>query len=569
MDSSFSRSVRAVWLARWQEIAPKITFWLILAGYDVRDRSRSDLFYIPYLAIFWFVWAFATFTALSGAGAILLQMLNRTAPALAAVALIFWALVGWFLFALFQATRRSPLIFSPADAALLCQSPVDRRAVALVWFLSEWPISVLPHAVATMVAGFALFEIYNPVESINPAAVIGYWQSGLRALSVLLPLHWLLLALAWAVGAWRLHGRRDRPFLRWLPLLVALLFVPLLVARGQGGPFGVTGVGWQRLLSWPLLAGFGETAWGPAIIGAGGGALAGLALLLRAARNLNLSRAAHETSRLYSERRLARVGAREAARRLKQERMLGAGRRRTVIPAGAGWRALLWKEVTRGARTWRQGWFPWLRLLALSIGLVAAPDWGSRLTALAFWAYFAANRSTAALGDNVAHWWLWQQQPFTSRQLATAVLAPPAVLLFLLTLVAWPIGAGLPLARDFAIGPLLPLLSIQVTLAAAWDLLRNVRPATILEGRVPSVTIVGWLLGLALAAASLGLAWVVAGASGVWWMAIVAGALLSLALIAALLWLLGTAKPGGRGSPALAALTGAVRDRLLKTIYGH
>ena len=146
MAGSFWHSLRAVWVARWQEVAPRLQFWLLLGGYVVRDRSRADIFYVPYLIAFWSVWAFAMFTALSGAVAGLLKALDAATPALAAVQLYFWALLLWAIISLYQATRRSPFVFSAADAALLCQTPVDRRAVALLWFMSDWPRQFLPFA---------------------------------------------------------------------------------------------------------------------------------------------------------------------------------------------------------------------------------------------------------------------------------------------------------------------------------------------------------------------------------------------------------------------------------------
>ena len=174
MAGSFWHSLRAVWVARWQEVAPRLQFWLLLGGYDVRDRSRADIFYVPYLIAFWSVWAFAMFTALSGAVAGLLKALDAATPALAAVQLYFWALLLWAIISLYQATRRSPFVFSAADAALLCQTPVDRRAVALLWFMSDWPRQFLPFAAGGLALGCTLCEdAWDADYALSPLSLIG------------------------------------------------------------------------------------------------------------------------------------------------------------------------------------------------------------------------------------------------------------------------------------------------------------------------------------------------------------------------------------------------------------
>lgn len=518
MAGSFWHSLRAVWVARWQEVAPRLQFWLLLGGYDVRDRSRADIFYVPYLIAFWSVWAFAMFTALSGAVAGLLKALDAATPALAAVQLYFWALLLWAIISLYQATRRSPFVFSAADAALLCQTPVDRRAVALLWFMSDWPRQFLPFAAGGLALGFALFEATYPVEGIDPVTVIGYTGHGLRALGIVLPLHVLILALIWSAGALCLHGRESRPLLRWLPIVVVLIMGLALLS------------GWWRAAAWPLMAAFGFSAWLPAFLALVIGSLAALALLLSAARALSLSRAAQETSHLHSERYLAHVGAREAAAQLRQARQLGAQSQATRLPARPGLWAIVWKELVRSLRGWRQGLWSWLGVVALSIGLVVAPDWGSRLVTVVFWVQLVARRATATLRDDLTHWWLWRQQPFPAWQLVGGALAPPAALLVLLALLAGVIGARLPFAVDSSWAPLLPLLGVQVALVATWDLLGEIRPDRLLSGEAPKTTVAGLFLALLLAGMELGAVWAVARLARSPWPGVVAGLLLSLVL---------------------------------------
>lgn len=531
MDSSFVRSLRAVWLARWQELSPRLAYWLLLAGYDLRDRSLADLLYLPYLVAFWLVWVFAMSTALSGVVATLLQMLNQAAPALPAVSITLWVMLLWALVTLYRAMRRSPLVFSPADAYLLCQTPTDRRAVAGIWFLTDWPARVLPFAAWSLLAGFAVFEAQNLIETLDPLLVIRYWIEGLRALSIVLPLHLLLLALIWAAGAWRLHGRGGNLVTRWLPAIAILVLMVLVLAALESGPFDLPALALWRTLATPLLAAFGESPWLPTMLFTLVAALVALVLLLFGTRRLSLSRAAHETSHIYSERFLAQAGAHHAAHDLKRQRLLGAAARRSMVPVRPGCQVSVWKDLARSVRRWQEHLRPWLGMLALSAGMAAAPDWVSRLVALVFWTQVTANRGTSRLGDNLAHWWMWRQQPSTNRQLVTASVAPPTVLLVLLSLATSVIGHRLPWSRDFVVDPLLPLLTVLIVLVATWDLLGRIRPESLLAGEIPRVSALGWFLSLILAATSLGTAWLVAQLTAIWWMGIAAAVILSLLII--------------------------------------
>jgi hypothetical protein len=283
-----------------------------------------------------------------------------------------------------------------------------------------------------------------------------------------------------------------------------------------------------------LEAAYGRAHWLPAAFAGLAAALSGLGVLLAATRDLNLSRAAQETSRLYEERFLGRAGVKQEARRRQEERQLGASGRAGRI-AGNGWWVSVGKDMRRVGRRWRGALWSWLGLFALSVGVVVAPDWGTRLVALVFWVQVAGNRSVARLGDNLSHWWLWRQQPFPAWQLVAASLAPPLLLLLALTLAAGLIGAVVPLFPNFPMAPLLPFLGAVVAVVAAWDLLRTADPTRLLMGDRPGVSVLGWFLGLALTGAALGVAWFVARTTNFWWPGLGAAALFCLGA-AAFLW---------------------------------
>lgn len=131
--------MRAVWMVRSRQIARKLSFWWVtLSGYDARDRSLSNRIYLLYAALFWAAWFFVVFSYFAGPAIRLLLALKLASLNQAAASLGMLALLGWGLYSLYQATRRSPLVFSETDAHVLCQAPVPGEAVALLWLLGAW-----------------------------------------------------------------------------------------------------------------------------------------------------------------------------------------------------------------------------------------------------------------------------------------------------------------------------------------------------------------------------------------------------------------------------------------------
>jgi hypothetical protein len=131
--------IQAVWLVRSHQIAADLRYWLTFIGYDKRDHSLTHKIYLGYASLFFVAWAFATLTLLANwagtglralSGSRSLEEATTTAAGLLALALL-----AWWMYQGVQAGRRSPLTFNEDDAALICQTPVSRPAVALLWQL--------------------------------------------------------------------------------------------------------------------------------------------------------------------------------------------------------------------------------------------------------------------------------------------------------------------------------------------------------------------------------------------------------------------------------------------------
>src|SRR5512146_766356 len=204
--------LNAVWLVRSHQIAAELRYWLTFIGYDRRDHSLSHKIYLGYASLFFIGWAFATLALLATfAGGILTGLAGGLRPEdpagglpFAAAALLGLVLLGWWLYVSYSAGRASPMTFSEDDAALICQTPVSRPAVALLWLLGDWIKSGPFFWALAVTLAFALQDAALG-KSVSVEYVPHYVLAGLRVLSVVLPLQWGLMALSWAWGVLRLQ----------------------------------------------------------------------------------------------------------------------------------------------------------------------------------------------------------------------------------------------------------------------------------------------------------------------------------------------------------------------------
>lgn len=202
--------MHAAWLLRAKQMESRFAFWLAAIGYNRRDRSLQHRIYLVYALVFMTGWVFAVFTLFAGSGAGLLKALNPANPAAGAAGLALKLALAWTAFSLVRASRRSPFVFSEDDAYLVCQTPLDRRAVAMTWFPADWLESALPFWAGLVTLGFSLAELGLKGQA-TAMDIPSYVLTGLRALGAFLPVQLGLLALLWAFGALRLSGSGEPP----------------------------------------------------------------------------------------------------------------------------------------------------------------------------------------------------------------------------------------------------------------------------------------------------------------------------------------------------------------------
>ncbi len=523
--------MRATWFVRSRQMRTRFAFWLSLIGYNLRDRSLSQKIYLGYAIVFFSIWGFAVLSLLAGVTSSFLAALGVGSVDLAASTLGVLIFSVWFLLSLRAVSRRSPFVFSEEDAYLICQTPVDRRGVALSWFISDWIGAGIPFWAGAVTLGFARAEAVL-AGNATLLDIPFYVGLGLRALSVALLLQLALLALAWAVGALRLRGDREIAWLDKAALaLIAVFVVAALWTLLTSGMAGFSATGWQVslwVLSFPLKAAFGTAPWA---WGAGFAlllVLLALAALWAASPELNLSRAAQETSGQEAQRSASLYGNTDLAQELAQRERLGMGRAPTRLRGRAGAWSLIWKDAVQALRPFRvTGILPWLGVFSMGLAGGFAAGLGTRIWVLAAWAILISQQAGSRLRGDLRLWPVLRQLPFTSKTLLLAEVANPWLLTVLATWIGLAAGSGLGGSLNLILAVLAPGAAAGVAASAAYDILRQSRVSALLAGSAADVGAWGAALSLICAGVPAGI---------LWW---VSNAGLPLALGTPLAWLAG------------------------------
>ena len=490
--------ISAVWLVRSHQIAADLRYWLTYIGYDKRDHSLSHKIYLGYATLFFVVWAFATLALLSSTVVMALRLLSLTGLAFTAAGVLALGLLGFMLFTAFLGGQKSLIIFTEEDAALICQTPVSRPAVALFWMLGTW-IKTGPIFWALAVA--LAFALQDAVLGANASVehLPRYILACLQALILTLPLQWGMLALAWAWGMLRL--RRDHsPRFWWLPpVLLTVLLAAILLSSGSliDGFFGGIGSIVFAPLIFPTSAGYGLTSWmGGLAIGLVWAGLGSLALGW-AARYLNLGRAAQESTSRATAEAAALTGNTYLASEIALRERLGGGHAPTRLVTRPGWLMLVWKT----ALSWnRRGLLRLVVPLAIifiaGLGAVLAPDWGTRAWAVLAWLVAVGQIAAKPLQDDLRMWSLFRGLPLDTRRVLLGELLLPCIAVTLLGILALAIGSVLPFGGlpGWAV-LLVPGAALMVGLGAVVDVLRSSRSGRLLIGQAPAPGTTGVLIG--------------------------------------------------------------------------
>lgn len=411
-------------------------------------------------------------------------MLSPAQPVRLAALIAGGFLAVWWVWCLWGAARRSPIRFDEDDAALLCSTPVSRRAVAFTRLLGEWFRTGVAFWALAVTLGFARAEIAvggKPAWADAPL----YLADGMQFLLPVLLLQAGMLALVWAFGCLRLVGDRDRRDFPAYPLLVGLaLGAGWITSAGAGNVLAAL---IAPVMS-PIFTGAGLSGAFPGLVIALGWVLLGMAALYLSAPRLNLSRAAQETVSVSAASAAAVTGNRQVADNLKLKERLKGGHAPSRLPAGPGAPVLVWKQMIQFTRGLTLGKvYNWVIVFGLSMGLVLAPDWGTRAVAGLFWILQMQERLSEPLRADLRQWFFFRALPLAPNRKLVADILPPAALAVLLGWTASLLAGLVGLPVSYPGYPFLyPFMVVVVAFAAVFDVLRQARSDQLLIEIAPS-----------------------------------------------------------------------------------
>jgi len=203
-----------IWL-RWRQFKDTAIYWLRVLGYQANERSLSQNLYVLYLLAIGAFWLYTVGGfALTSAVNIGKAMSGETVGTI--LFAVSWGIFLGQIWVLLNALRSTPLKLSFSDMAWVAASPIRRSAPVIVGFTRQVLIRIFVLGIATAL-----------LSALVSHALVGdnYGLVVARALTVLIPLVFLLWGVGWLVGMLRLIDPRIGR-IRFLWILPVLL-IPL------------------------------------------------------------------------------------------------------------------------------------------------------------------------------------------------------------------------------------------------------------------------------------------------------------------------------------------------------
>lgn len=501
MASSRKPELKAIHWLRSKQEENELGYWLSFVAYDLQDRSLINKAYFLYLVIFFFFWFLTVFFFFAKVGGMALSLLNPDQAANTAVIIMWIVLTCWNLFGLFKSSRISPLVFSETDQVLVCQTPVNRRALVMRWLWMPWFKNTLLFWVLTLVLGFSTAELYFTGAATSDA-IFKYFGFGIRTLIQIIPIHLAFFAFQWVVGVIRLRKNSKRDWIIFPALAVGLIPLGVLILGNISADF--TGPALLSLFISPdYINGIGAS---PFLLDIAL-ALLMLFLLIVVSRQINLGRAAQETSELEMLTTAAKFGFTDLVEQKRLQNRLTSKRKIELTDKHKGSAALSWKnriQVLRGWN-WKQIW-PLLTIFSIMLGLPMVPGFLSKLLVVFFMVFQIGPIMTQRLRSDLACWPILQQLPIRKPQILLRDIVSGLPLLLAVGLVGLAFSALLSkhLALNFLF--ILPGLLATLGFTAAIDIFRKSKSDLLMNGNVPSVGTQGVILGVIGAVIPVGLA---------------------------------------------------------------
>jgi hypothetical protein len=485
------------WLRSRQE-EREIAYWLSFVAYEKSDHSLNNRIYLLYLILFFSVWVFVTLTFFASGGAKLFEMVSLENPAQAALLVQMILLAVWSLYSAWKAIRRCPILFSEEDGLLISQTPLPRAGIILRWLWMPWLKNAIPFWIVAVTLGFSLAEVTIP-GAMGANRIFEYMAFGIRAWLAILPVHLVLFGLHWLLGVVRLStkGKSKRWLLIAIPLLA--LFYGILISSIVGSVIPPVvqivdlilnsfRIGYAVVFNWLVWM----TSWIVAFLV--------LAILYRASKNFSLSRAVQETGKLELINTATRYGFTSVVEQEKTQQRLGVEQKPSRLPTIAGPGILIWKDVLQIKRSFQlTGLLTWLQIFGFLFVIPVLPDFGSRGIMIILWMIQLAQISVKRIRSDLSVWSLIRQLPITYKKFLVNDLAFSYVLAVVVSLTGFLLGGTILGLQMTGLAWLVPGMTVSISCAAVFDVIRRSRSGLLLNGTVPELSAGGILLGIVFA----------------------------------------------------------------------
>ncbi len=467
----------------------ELVYWLSIVAYDKDDHSFNNRVYLIYLFLFFSAWTFMVLIFFAQGGAVVLGFINAADPVRGAIFLEILFLGLWNLASCWRAMKKSPVIFSKQDAALICQMPVNRRQVVMRWFFLPWLKSALPIWLLTMVIGFSVAEVAM-ADSLAANTIFTYLGYGLRAWITILPIQLALFSFQWVVGILRLRNETRFRDLKWLVMFIAAAVLALFLASANSQKF-------IPFLTLSIGAAFGEGSlifsWGIHWVIA----LISLGILAWISDSISLARAAQETQEEEILNQAARFGLTSYAEELKTQHKLGVSHSPSRLPKSIiGDRVLIWKGFIQTKRNWNwSSLMDWFATFSIVVGFPFISDIGNRAFIIAFWSIRLGLMSVKRLRNDLACWQIIRQLPISANRFLFWELSPTFFLSIIISLLGMVFSTLVVKSFDPGFALVIPGIIAAVIGTAAFDVIRRAKSDYLLNGAAPDISAVGYLLG--------------------------------------------------------------------------
>ena len=494
-------------MIRSKQALSNFNYWLAIVGYDIHDRSAIARVYSFYLVAFFSAWILAAMFWVSD------LIANALSPFLASQGIAFTDIVPtmgmllfilWSLYSIHKATNRSPLVFSEVDAHLLCQTPVDRRFITMVWLFGEWLSKVLLVSAIASTVGFALLEL-DISNGIRVMSIGHLTVAALKPLGIIIPLHLGLFALVWAIGVYRLQRDAKRikvmRLLRFFSVILATTLIVLMLGNIIVPTFFADFHPLLSFLTLPIHTAFFEGAWGQVLTVTIGLMIISLSVLRQISDKLNLSRASQETHHFQAQQVAFSIGDFESIDEMKDCERLGSLHVPSKIPSLPGAWILTWKDIVQSLRTVTiSRLWSWIIIPLYTFPLIVAgaifKDSSSLIFFILFWTLHVGQLTSARFRKDLGKWWYVHSLPLSARRIILHDVVRPVFATIVITWIALWASSILGISINPILVFSVPFVVVVISFSFVFDILRQANVSMLLLGRSPFNGFIGLILAI-------------------------------------------------------------------------